>query len=129
PAFFDLPLISITDRENVAPEDFHAARGRTVEPDDGSQQDRLTGSRSADDTENFTADHVEVEAVMDDLGAEPINEAAHSDDRLPRLIRHRQICREEKKMENTASVTITRKIASTTDNVVKRPTLSALPAT
>ena len=69
------------------------------------------------------------ETVHDGLDAEPVDEPAHADDRLSRLDRHVQICNAEKKIENTASVTITRKIASTTDVVVRRPTLSALRST
>ena len=126
---FNLPLISITDREDVASEDLDATCDRTVEPDDGSQQNRFTRAGRADDTEDFAAEHFEVEAVVDGLVTEPVYKVLHAYDRLVRLIGHGQICKAEKKIENPASITITRKIASTTDNVVSRPTLSALPDT
>ena len=83
----------------------------------------------ADDTENLATEDVEIETVVDRVGTEPGDKAAHTDDRLARIIRHVQICKAEKKIEKPASVTITRNIASTTDKVVSRPTLSALPVT
>ncbi len=87
---------------------------------------------------------------MDRLGAEAGDEAAHPDHDVlggldfrgddsrdldfrhqdaVRLARHDQIPNSENMTENAASATITRKIDSTTDWVVRRPTLSALPAT
>ena len=72
---------------------------------------------------------IEVETIMHDLGAEPIDQPAYSNDRFSRLVGHAQIRNAEKKIESPASVTITRKIASTTDNVVRRPTLSELRST
>ena len=111
------------------PENFDAPGDRPVEPDDGAQQHRFARSGRTDDTQNLATEDVEIETVVDCVGAEPGNKAAHTDYRLARIIRHAQICKVEKKIENPASVTITRKIASTTDKVVSRPTLSALPAT
>ena len=55
---------------------------RAVQPDDRAQQHRLAGARAADDAEHLAAIDVEVEAVVDDLGAEAVDEAAHLDDRL-----------------------------------------------
>src|SRR6266446_7862066 len=129
PPLLDLPSIDITVRRYLVPENFDAARDRPVEPDDGAQQNRFSRSGRSDDTENLATEDVEIETVVDCFGAEPGDKAAHADDRLARIIRHAQICKAEKKIENPASVTITRKIASTTDNVVRRPTLSALPVT
>ncbi len=66
---------------------------------------------------------------MNRLGAEPRDEAADANDRFARR-RHRAHIRSiENSTENAASATITRKIDSTTDKVVSRPTLSALRAT
>ena len=55
--------------------------------------------------------------------AEPVDEAAHPDHDIVGLCRHVQIRSIENRIENTASATITRKIDSTTDWVVSRPTL------
>ena len=129
PVLFDLPLIVITHRQSIVSENLDIARNRSVEADNGSQQHRFPRPGPADDAENFAAEHVEVETVVDCFGSEPVDESTHADDRLARVIWHDQMCNEEKKIENPASVTITRKIASTTDSVVSRPTLSALRAT
>src|SRR5213078_3783272 len=99
---------------------------RAVQPDDRSQHHRLAGPRAADDAEHLAAPDIEVDAVVDGLLAEAVDEAAHADHEIVRRIGHRQICSRENRIENIASTTITRKIASTTDNVVRRPTLSAL---
>ena len=56
------------------------ARGRPVEADDRAQQHRLAGARAADDAQHLAAVDVEVEMVVDDLRAEPVDEAAHRDD-------------------------------------------------
>ncbi len=126
PAFFDVAPRGIVHRQEVAAEHLDPAGRRPVEPDDRPQQDRFPTSRPANDAKNLAAEHVEVEAVMDNFGAEPVDEAAHADDGFARMLRHGQIPNTEKSTEKAASVTITRKIDSTTDNVVSRPTLSAL---
>ena len=66
---------------------------------------------------------------MHRLVAKPVDEAAHPDDRFVRMIRHAHIFRIENTIEKAASATMTKKIASTTESVVSRPTLSALRAT
>src|SRR5262245_15416512 len=104
-------------------------RNWVVESDNGAQQDGFSRSGCPNDAEDLSPEHVEIETVVDSVCAEPVDEAAHADNRLARVIRHAQICKAEKKIENPASMTITRKIASTTDKVVRRPTLSALPVT
>ncbi len=125
----DLALPGIAELHHVLAKDLDVAGGRTVQADDGPQQHRFPGSGGADDTEDLAAEHIEFEAVVDGLVAKPVDKAAHADDRLARRLRHAQICNAEKKIENPASVTMTRKIASTTESVVRRPTLSALPVT
>ena len=104
-------------------EDLDAAADRTVEPDDGPQRTDFPDPGSADDTKDFTPEYFKVEAIVDGFAAEPVDKISHTYDRLVRLIWHGQICMAEKKIENPASSTITRKIASTTDSVVRRPTL------
>src|SRR5439155_17605827 len=115
PPLLDLPSLHITVRQYLLPKNFDAARNRPVEPNDGAQQHRFARSGRTDDAENLATEDVEIETVVDGLRAEPGDKAAHTDDRLARIIRHAQISKAEKKIENPASVTITRKIASTTD--------------
>ena len=79
---FNLPLISIIDRENVVPENLDAARNRTVEPDDSSQEHRFTGPGCADDAEDFATEHFEVEAVVNGLATKPVDKAMHAYDWL-----------------------------------------------
>ena len=126
---FELPPLAVTHPQDIAPEDLDLTPSRAVEADNRAQQDRFPGAGTADDAENFAAKDVEVESVMDGFGAEPVDEPMDADNTVGRMSRHGQIWTMEKKIENAASVTITRKIASTTDNVVRRPTLSALRAT
>ena len=93
PAFFDFAPLGIAHRQEVrSPNTSTPAGRRPVEPDDRPQQDRFPAPRPADDAKNFAAEYVEVEAVMYGFGAEPVDEAAHADDRLARLLRHGQIC-------------------------------------
>ena len=63
---------------------------------------------------------------MHGFGPEAADKTANTDDRIFRLLAHWKIFSTEKRTEKAASVTITRKIDSTTDSVVRRPTLSAL---
>ena len=63
---------------------------------------------------------------MDRLGAEPVDEAAHANDRFARMIRHGQIPTMEKKIEKRHRSRSREGSNSTTDSVVRRPTLSAL---
>ena len=67
---------------------------------------------------------IQVQPVMDRLRAEPGDQSAHAD--------HGQLLQTptyENRIEKRASSTITRNIPTTTDRVVSRPTLSALPLT
>src|SRR4029077_7184290 len=107
------------------PENFDLAFRRTVEPDDRAQQHRLSRSGTAHNPDYFAVSDIEIETVMHGLGAKPIDEAPHADNRFRRA----HIFRMEKTIEKAASATMTKKIASTTERVVSRPTLSALRAT
>src|SRR3974377_1462950 len=104
--FFNLPLISITDRENVAPEDLDAAAARTVKPDNCPQEYRFTRPGGADDAEDFATEHLEVEAVVDSLATEPVDKVSHANDRLGPQIRQRQICKGEKKIGTPPAIRI-----------------------
>ena len=74
------PLIQDLDRPGRAPD----------QPDDRAQQNRLAGPGAADDAENLAAYHVEIETVVDDLGAETRGQAADPDDRAIARARHPQ---------------------------------------
>ena len=126
---FDLSPLRVAHRQDIAPENLDLAFGRPVEPDDRPQQDRFPGTGSADDADNFTSPNIEVETVVHRFGAKPVDEPAHPDDRFLRVIRRTHIARKEKTIEKAASATMTKKIASTTERVVCRPTLSALRPT
>src|SRR5215472_14203094 len=116
--------------QHVVAEHFDAARDRAVEPDDRAQHDRLAGTRPTDDTHHLAAPHFEIDTVVDDLWTERIHHIADAnDDIIAGGVVHRHTFSTEKTIENAASVTITKKIDSTTDCVVNRPTLSALRVT
>ena len=91
-----------------------------LQADDRAHQHRLAGARSADHAEDLAAADVEVETLVDDLVAEAVPEAPDRDDR--RLAHIQPIW--EKKTANTASITITRKIAWTTAAVVRTDLLA-----
>src|SRR5690606_20367531 len=115
-----------------------------LQADDRPHQHRLAGSRAADDAENLARAHVEVEMVVDHRVAELVDQSAHADrdveflgphrvggrDLLPDFllflfVRHQFHPIDEKKTAKKASSTMTRKMAATTAEVVRRPTSSA----
>jgi len=97
---------------------------RVLQPDDGAQQHRLAAARGAHHAQNLAAQHIEVEALMDNGLAEAVGQPADGDDRLCHQIPH-----SAKKIENSASPTITRKIATTTEREVRLPSESVSPST
>src|SRR5216684_4496634 len=99
------------------------SRIRLLQTDDRAQQHRLAAARAADDSDHLAAMDIEVEAVMHRLPAEAGHQPAHPDHDVVGACRHRQILSSEKRIEKPASATITTKIDSTTDWVVRRPTL------
>jgi hypothetical protein len=88
PTVFKLPALTVAHLQKVSPEYFDLSRSWPVQPDYRPQQHRLAGTRTADNAEDFAADDIEIETVVDRLGAEAVDEAAHADDRLDRLLRH-----------------------------------------
>ena len=84
------------------------------------------GGRIAQD---FAALHVEIESVQNLGGAELHRDIAHPDDGILHVRRHHHIPIEAKKIANTPSITMTKKIPFTTDEVVCWPSDSALPCT
>src|ERR1700740_87097 len=96
---FKLVLLGITHRQNIVAKDFYITCNRSVETDDRAQQHRFPGSRCTCDTEKLAQKQIEVETVMHDLGAEPIDQPAYLNDRFSRLVGHTHICNAEKKIE------------------------------
>ena len=76
---------------------------------------------------HLAAAHIQVEMVMDDLAAEAVHQPAHLDDDV--LLRRHHTPSTENMTEKAASMTITRKMPSTTERVVSMPTLAALRST
>jgi hypothetical protein len=140
PAAADVARLADVGAQHVAPEHADLARLGLLQADDRTHQHRLAGAGAAHHAENLAAPQVDLEALVHDLVAEAILEAAHLNDvaALVRAFRARigpvlgQLnCAhihpiELKKTANTASSTMTRKIACTTAAVVLKPTSSAL---
>ena len=108
-------------------EHFDAAADLGNQPDDGARQHRFAGAGRADEAENFAALDIEVEPVEDLGGAELHRDIAHPDDGVGGFDRHRHIPIDAKNIANTPSITITKNIPFTTDDVVCWPSNSALP--
>src|SRR5262249_32430574 len=102
------------------------------QPDDGARQDRFAGAGGADKAQDLAALDVEVEAVEHARRAELHGDVADPDDGVGgrlRCLRHRHIPIEAKKIANTPSITMTKKMPFTTEAVVCWPSDSALPCT
>ena len=110
-------------------ENLDAAAGLGHEPDDGARQHRLAGAGRTDEAEDFAALDVEIEAIQHLGGAELHRDIANPDDGVGYFRRHRHIPIEAKKIANTPSMTMTKKMPFTTDEVVCWPSDSALPCT
>ena len=84
-----------------------------------AQEHGLSRPRAADDADDFALEDRQVDAIVNRLGAEAVDEALYFDKRLthqPSSV---------KMIENSASSAITMNIDSTTARVVLRPTASA----
>src|SRR6185436_12872353 len=101
----------------------HLARARALQPGERAQQHGLARPRAAGDADDLAGLHVEAHAVVHHLASKAVDDAARGEDRGG----HQPIL--SKKIEKSASSTITRKIDFTTARVVSRPTLSAEPVT
>ena len=89
----------------------------------------LPAPDGTDEAEDFAALDVEIEAVEHLGRAELHRDVANPDDGVGCFRRHRHIPIEAKKIANTPSITMTKKIPFTTDEVVCWPSDSALPCT
>src|SRR5262249_22181262 len=101
----------------------HAPGLRPVQPGQRPQQHRLAGARAAGDAQHLARHHVQAQVVVHALRAKAVDDAAGAEQG-----RRLHSPTFSKNTENSASSTITRKIALTTARVVSRPTLSAEPA-
>ena len=95
-----------------------------MQAEDGPQQHRLARSRAADDPEHLALEHRHVEAIVDDLPPETVDDTPDVDRRG-----HHQIPISMNSTANSASARITRKIAITTATVVSRPSSREEPRT
>src|SRR6266853_414044 len=97
---------------------------RTPQAQDRAQQYRLTRAGAADDPEYLIRLHLHVQALVNDLRAKAVLQAAHSNDRIDFGLGHQKSIF-TKRMANSASARMTMKIDWTTATVVKRPSSRA----
>jgi hypothetical protein len=83
PAAADILRLVLVPADHVLAEHLDLALFGGLETDDRAHQDRLSGTRSTDDAQDFTLFNVEIEILVNDLLAllaEGIAEAADADD-------------------------------------------------
>src|SRR5436305_1739632 len=110
-------------------EHLNASRDLGHEADDGARQHRLAGTGWADEPQDLAALDIKIEPVEHARRAELHGDVANPDDGVSGSLRHHHIPIEAKKIANTPSMTMTKKIPFTTDAVVCCPSDSALPCT
>ena len=66
----------------VDAEDLDLAGVGSPQAEDRAHQHRLARARAADHAQDLAGHHVEVQAVVDDLVAELVDQSAHADDRF-----------------------------------------------
>ncbi len=120
---------AVRRRVEIDAEHLDAAGDLGHEADDGARQHGFAGARRADEAQDLAALHVEIEPVEDPRLAELHGDVADPDDGVGDLAHHGHIPIDAKKMANTPSMTMTKKIPFTTDDVVCWPSDSALPCT
>src|SRR6056297_2207260 len=111
--------------QHIGSQHLDAACRRSLQPGDRAQENRFAGARPADHAKDLAALDIEIQVFVHDLRAELVANATQPDDDL--ALGHMPI--RAKKIENTASATITAKIAVTTAFDVIRPSDSALLCT
>src|SRR6185295_2268625 len=129
PAALDAAALGGTRGIKIDAKHLDASTELRHEADDGPRQHRFSGARGADKSQNLAALDVEVEPVEHPRLAELHGNVANPDDGVGNLARHGHIPIDAKKMANTPSITITKKIPFTTEDVVCWPSDSALPCT
>src|SRR3954468_23825866 len=117
-------------RIEIDAEYLDAARHLRHQADDGAGQYGFARAGRADEAEDLAALDVEVEPVEHAGFAELHGDVANPDDGVGSwLKRHGYIPIAAKKIANTPSITMTKKMPFTTDEVVCWPSDSALPCT
>src|SRR6185369_3259231 len=111
--------------EHILAKHFDHAGIGFLQTDNRAHQHRFAGARAADHAEDLAAVDGQVEILVDDLLAEAVPEAPHANERLVGHFHPIEV----KKMANTASRMMTRKIDWTTAVVVRSPTCSDVPST
>ena len=84
-SLLETPAFAERELRHFLPEDLDGPGIRPSEPDDAAQENRFARAGTADDTEHFASQHVEIETVMNRLVAESVDEPADSYDRLAGL--------------------------------------------
>src|SRR5260370_27709884 len=113
----------------IDPEDLDAPADLGYEANDGTRQHRLARAGRTDEAQNFAPLHVEIEPIQNFGGAELHRDIANPDNGIGDFRRHRHIPIDAKKIANMPSMTMTKKIPFTTEDVVCCPSDSALPCT
>src|ERR1700676_362848 len=129
PAPFDAAPCGGAGGIEIDPEHFDPPAGLGDEADDGARQHRLARAGRTDKTQNLAALDVEVEPIEHLGGAELHRDIANPDDGVDDLRRHHHIPIDAKKIAKMPSMTMTKKMPCTTDEVVCCPSDSALPST
>ena len=109
---------------DVAAVDAHHPGDRALQSEDGPQQHRLAGAGAADDAEHLVGAHFHVEPVVHHLGPEAVHQPLHLQHRV-----QPQMSISMNSTANSASASITQKIACTTATVTRRPSSRADPRT
>ena len=93
------------------------ARLRGLKAADGPQQHGFASTRAANDAEDFAPVDIKIKVLVNDMAAELVVQAADANDNvLVWRVDHTPTC--AKKIENMASVTMTAKMAATTEDEV-----------
>src|SRR5882672_4272017 len=129
PSPFDAAPLMRVGLVEIDAEHLDAAGDLGHQADDGARQHRLARTRRADEAEDLAALDVEIEPVENPRRAELHRDVANPDDGVGNFAGHGHIPIDAKKMANTPSMTMTKKIPFTTDDVVCCPSDSALPCT
>src|SRR4051794_17240086 len=129
PAALDGSALRGAGRVEIDAEHLDAAGEFRYQADDSAGQHGFAGAGRTDESKNLAALDVEVESVEHPRGAELHGDVANPDDGVGSLACHGHIPIAAKKMANTPSITMTKKIPFPTEEVVCWPSDSALPCT
>src|SRR6478735_7847192 len=129
PAALDAAALRRVRRVEIDAEHLDPSGDLRHQADDSPRQYRFARTGRADKSQDLAALDVEIEPVEHPGLAKLDRNVADADDGVGNLVRHGHIPIDAKKMANTPSITITKKIPFTTEDVVCCPSDSALPWT